>query len=195
MSLITCAACSTAYAADLSACPHCGAVRAGGSVLPCVVVRCVRFACPAFDQRRRVVLVQVGPGVLHLPGVLLCALCGGEMERMEVTLPKITVHGGPSNAAADGPPSLAAEAAPSGGGEQPSPGSSSSTSAARPQTSPTTSGGEPPKRARTTGSRSGGGRRGSSTAGSTDTSGPAEGPTLALGLTAKASAEVKAGGE
>jgi hypothetical protein len=81
-----------------------------------------------------------------------------------------------------------------GEGEGVSPGSSSSTSPERPQTSPTTSGDAPQRRARTTGSRSSKGRRGNSTAGSTDTSGPAEGPTLALGLKATASAEViKAG--
>ena len=174
MSLITCSACSTRYAPGLERCPHCGSADRvdGGARLPWVEVACPITACAARGVRRRVYLRQPAPGVVEEPR-LRCGSCGA-------VLPVVAGWG----------PWRDPE-----GGDQPSAGSSSSTSPERPQTSPTTSGGEPPKRARTTGSRSGGGRRGSSTAGSTDTSGPAEGPTLALGLTAKASAEVKAGGE
>lgn len=68
-------------------------------------------------------------------------------------MPKVTVHGGPSN-----------EAAEAVGGEESSPGSSSETSSESESSSPTTSEPEGQSPARKTASRSGRGRTGASTA-------------------------------
>jgi hypothetical protein len=77
---------------------------------------------------------------------------------------KITVHGGPSNAAAD---EQAADAAVVGS-EQPSALSSSETSSEKAQSSPEPSEKPRPKLARTTGNRSGKARTATSTARPTD---------------------------
>lgn len=127
-------------------------------------------------------------------GVPLCPHCGSERRAeqgtaaamglhargvKEETMPKITVHGGPSNAADEQPvsaPAAESEVTPEqvAGEEESSPGSSSETSSPKAESSPETSAPGPQKPARTTGSRSRKGRAGSSTAGSAGGSGSAE---------------------
>lgn len=94
-------------------------------------------------------------------------------------MPKITRHGGPTNAADEQPVSAPAKPeAPAEVAEQeegsPSPGNSFETSSPRPETSSAPSVPPLPRRARTTANPSKKARTGSSTAGSTATSGPAE---------------------
>lgn len=98
MSLQKCGQCSTRYAAGLEACPHCGSAERAPEatpMLPTVEAVCTTEACPAKGRGRQVVARTVAPGVLGVPR-LACASCG---EWMEETMPKITRHGGPSNAA------------------------------------------------------------------------------------------------
>lgn len=186
MSLWVCSGCSTRYAPGLEACPHCGSaerVEEGslkGSRLPFLDVACINPVCPAAGVQRRMLLRCPVPGVVEMPHLLYCARCwqampavGGSME--EENMPKITRHGGPTNAAA-GPAEGAARLSPelSGEGEQPSVGNSSSTSSVKPEISGETTRPSPRKRARTTASRSKRGRTANSTASSTDTSGEAD---------------------
>ena len=206
MSLLVCSGCSTRYASGLVCCPHCGSADrveegGGGSRLPYLDMVCLTEDCRAREVVRRVHQRSAAPGVLELP-VLACAVCGAVMwavggwpvpARIRENMPKITRHGGASNAAerehqldkptegvevpADG--TLSPEITGDGtgealplisGGDEPSPGNSSATSAEKPPTSPETSTADPPKPARTTASRSSKGRTGSSTARSTATS-------------------------
>ncbi|MGP3917678.1 hypothetical protein [Nonomuraea sp. 10N515B] len=211
MSLWVCSDCSTRYAPGLEACPHCrGAERVEegspqGSRLPVLDVACPRKGCRAEGTVRRVHLRVAALGVVEMPHLLLCACCGAAMPALrswideETDMPKITRHGGPTNAAAEREHQAAApsegievpadgtlspeitgdgtgEALPpaddSTGKEESSPGNSSSTSAEKPPMS-----GEPrkparPKRARTTASRSKAGQTASSTAGGTAGPGP-----------------------
>jgi hypothetical protein len=122
MSLWTCVECSTAYAAGLDACPHCGSSGhlEGGSSLTLlprlVTVTC--SSCPAGPWNLRLDVVKTG--LLALPQ-LFCASCGNQVQvpwpPAEEDMPKITVHGGPTNAreadvspaAAASPPQDAAE--------------------------------------------------------------------------------------
>jgi rRNA maturation protein Nop10 len=103
MSLHTCAACSTRYAADLAACPHCGSSDVDteyGTMkrLPMfVTVSCV---CGRGPWHLR--MSQVMPGLIQLP-TLFCASCGSQVQvpwpPVEDDMsPKITVHGGATNA-------------------------------------------------------------------------------------------------
>jgi hypothetical protein len=93
-------------------------------------------------------------------GAPCCPHCGSDLRVNEKTLPpeegdemaKITVHGGPSNAAADS------------GGEDVSAGTSSSTSSEKEPTSPEQSDTPSPPPAPTTASRSGKGRTAKRTA-------------------------------
>lgn len=185
MSLPTCAGCSTRYAAGLERCPHCGSTereQARGSVLPAITAECRNEGCRAYGQPRQVMLRTVAVGVVEAPGALICTACWWQMHTAplrveEENMPKITVHGGPSNAAeqpAEAPaaePEAPAEAA---GEEESSPGSSSETSSPRPETSSAPSSPALPRRARTTANPSKKARTGASTAGGTATSGPAE---------------------
>lgn len=128
MSLHRCAACTTAYAAGLEACPNCGSAERAqeetGPMLPTAVLECRTFGCRAEGVERRVVLHQVALGVLHMPRLLLCACCGLALylvrpwtlpgvvfETTEDGMAKITRHGGPSdkNAPAPKPRQAAAE--------------------------------------------------------------------------------------
>ncbi|MFE2311668.1 hypothetical protein ACFXC8_00455 [Streptomyces sp. NPDC059441] len=85
-------------------------------------------------------------------GAPKCPQCGSVVRVNETTqepeegedMAKVTVHGGPSNAAADEQE----------GGEDVSAGNSSSTSSEKDSSSPETSDSASPSRARTTGSRS-----------------------------------------
>lgn len=98
-------------------------------------------------------------------GAPRCPQCGSDrqVEEGAADMAKITVHGGPSNAAADSEK----------GGEESSPGTNSATSSEKEQTSPAKSENGRRSRARGAGSRSNPGRAAtSSTAGPTATSGP-----------------------
>lgn len=176
----TCADCTTTYAVGAARCPHCGSTERsdgrGGAVLPSLTVECANGGCVHAGKRRRVHLRTAAPGVLEMP-CLVCAGCGLEMptvtawppvtESEEDTMPKITVHGGPSYAA-DIPAEADAVDPETEGGEEPSAGSNSETSTEKPTSSSETSEAAPPKPARKTGSRSGRARTGRSTARSTD---------------------------
>lgn len=98
-------------------------------------------------------------------GLPRCPWCGSRehVEEGEQDMAKITVHGGPSNAAAD------EQAAPAAvGSEGPSASSSSETSSEKEPTSPAKSEKRRPSRAPKTGSRSGRAQTATSTARSTD---------------------------
>lgn len=105
MSLRTCADCSTQYALDLGACPHCGGsntVDEEGAVskrLPLFVT----LSCPECGRGPWTVrLESVTSGLISLP-TLACASCGSRVPvtwppEEEPMSPKITVHGGATNA-------------------------------------------------------------------------------------------------
>ncbi|WP_159391136.1 hypothetical protein [Streptomyces viridochromogenes] len=175
----TCAGCTTTYSVGAPRCPNCGSTERtegrGGAVLPSLTVECGNGACPHVGKRRRVHLRTAAPGVLEMPR-LVCAGCGLDMPTVtpwppvtgseEDTMPKITVHGGPSYAAdipAEPETDEAAE-----GSEEPSAGSSSETSSPKSDSTPETSETGTRKPARKTASRSKKATTGSSTAPSTD---------------------------
>jgi hypothetical protein len=213
MSLATCFLCLTPYAGDLERCPNCGcpdrAAERTRSALPYTDVVCRTETCRAAGTVRRIYLRAAVPGVVEMPQLLLCLCCGMAMHMArlavgphvieEDSMPKISVHGGPSNASAerehqgDGPtegiemPSDGGEVELVGdgtgqalpladereeGGEDLSAGNSSSTSPEKPPTGDEQSETPLPRRARTTANRSKKARAESSTADSTDTSGP-----------------------
>lgn len=109
MSLRECASCTTAYAADLRACPQCQCTDVAGGPspvlsLPAVVVECTLADCPEAGRRREVRLKPAGVGVVEAPP-LMCARCGSAMwtvkpwsPPLEAEMAKITRHGGPTNA-------------------------------------------------------------------------------------------------
>lgn len=168
MSAQVCRNCTAAYSIGAPRCPQCGANSPlpvdGGPNGPSVRVRCPGGDCPEYGVERVVPLRLAVPGVVERPQ-LRCAACDrvletvqGDGEKGDEGMPKVTVHGGASDATFDDE-----------GGEQSSPtpegaGTTSSTSSEKAPTSPETSGSGAPSRARTTGSRSGKGRTGSSTA-------------------------------
>lgn len=169
MAAEVCEECGTRCAVGVQRCPQCSSTRlvpeeALVGLMPSLTVACVNEQCPAKGVERRVGLPQVVPGLLALPR-LVCARCGFEPIRVtEDIVPKITVHGGATNAAAD----AEAEAAQDEGGEQPSPAdTTSSTSSEKESSSPEPSEKQGPSRARTTGSRSKTGQTGTSSARST----------------------------
>ncbi len=167
----TCAGCTTTYAVGAAKCPQCGSTERtdgpGGSVLPTVTLACGNDACRYAGKERRVYLRTAAPGVLEVPP-FICAGCGLVMptvapwppinEPEDDDMAKITVHGGPSNEAADEPEE----------GEDVSAGTSSSTSSEKEPSSPEPSERQAPSPAPTTGSRSGKGRTGRSSARGTD---------------------------
>lgn len=173
-----CEECGTRCAVGAPRCPHCSSKRLVpeetlAGLVPSLTVCCPNQECPAEGAPKRVGLAQVVPGVLVLPR-LLCARCGYELLNVtEDIVPKITVHGGPSNDAAE-PDSVPAENTSEEGGEPSSPdgGTSSTSSEKQPSTPETTESSSPP-RARTTASRSKKARTGNSSAPSTD-GGPAD---------------------
>jgi hypothetical protein len=113
MSLQVCGQCGTRYAIGVAACPHCSSTELApdevGRVPFGVSVSCTTDGCRAVGQSKRVPLRRVAMGVVELP-TYVCEPCGhplavrwpGEL-RKETDMPKITVHGGASNAAADPP--------------------------------------------------------------------------------------------
>ncbi|GAA4924519.1 DNA-directed RNA polymerase subunit RPC12/RpoP [Nonomuraea thailandensis] len=115
MAMLVCSDCSTRYAQDLETCPHCGGrerVEEGstqGSRLPFLDVTCPTAGCRAEDVVRRIHQPMIVPGVVERP-TYVCVSCGAVMlpvagwpglAGMEENMPKITRHGGPTNAAAD----------------------------------------------------------------------------------------------
>jgi hypothetical protein len=180
MATDTCEQCGTQYAIGAPRCPHCSSTQrlpegALKALVPSVTVACDNNACTAKGVERRVGLSQVVPGVLDLPR-LICARCGYELPKVtEDIVPKIRVHGGPSNAAADG------------GGEDVSAGTNSSTSSEKGSTSPKPSEVPSPKRARKTANRSGQARTESSTA--SGTAGAPEADTSETNSASDAAAE------
>lgn len=167
MAAETCADCTTTYAVGVEQCPQCGSTErtdqqsTGGAVLPSVMVECANTGCRYGRRQRRVHLRTAAQGVLELPR-LVCAGCGYDMptvtpwppvtEPEEEQMPKITVHGGASNAA--DPEEQPADAEPVEGSEDVSAGSSFSTSSERDSSTPETSEQPSPSPARTTASRS-----------------------------------------
>lgn len=113
MSTVACAACTTPYASDLDACPHCGSgdyVEEGHAVtrrLP-LFVKAACSQCGRGPWNLR--LPQLLPGLIDLPD-LFCASCGSQVQFAwpapveEDMSPKITVHGGATNARESAEPS------------------------------------------------------------------------------------------
>lgn len=110
MSLSVCGQCGTRYAVGLTTCPHCSSTEVAddsvGRIPIAVTVHCTAEYCEAYGKQRRVVLRRAVMGVVELP-TLLCEVCGSHAAvrwpgepRKEEDMPKITVHGGPTNAAA-----------------------------------------------------------------------------------------------
>lgn len=171
MSAQVCRNCTAAYSIGAPRCPQCGANTPlpadGGPDGPSVRVRCPGRECPQYGVERVVPLRLAAPGVVERPP-LHCAACDRKVETVQDDekgddgMPKITVHGGASDATFDDE-----------GGEQSSPtpdadGTTSSTSSEKASNSPETSESGSAKPARTTGSRSKRGQTGSSTAPGTD---------------------------
>lgn len=113
MTVETCAGCSTQYAVGLNACPHCGSAEreaggAGSGRLPLFIA----VSCLPCDRQWNLRLNQVQSGLIEIPA-LFCTSCGGRVQvtwpPVEDSMPKITVHGGASNAR-DVDPSPAASA-------------------------------------------------------------------------------------
>lgn len=113
MALLVCKGCTTRYAPGLSRCPHCGSPEweedgMQTQPLPAFVqTSCDTRGCPAAGTVRQVRLRVISPGLVEMPP-LLCAACGCTVrvpwptsEKEDEAVPKITRHGGPSNAAAD----------------------------------------------------------------------------------------------
>lgn len=108
MSLLVCGQCGTRYAVGLTACPHCSCTEVAddsvGRIPIAVTVHCPAEPCEVYGKQRRIVLRRAVMGVVELP-TLLCEVCGSQVAvrwpgevRKEQDMPKITVHGGPSNA-------------------------------------------------------------------------------------------------
>lgn len=162
MSTWGCGVCGTRYAVGAPRCPQCSAnqpvTAPPSSPLASLTVACLPgdSGCRYGGVTRRVMLPQIVPGVIDMPD-LRCAGCGRHMASTTTEgaedMPKITVHGGASNAADETTE------------EESSPGTSSSTSPEKEPTSPGTSGSEAPSPARTTASRSKKARTASSAAG------------------------------
>lgn len=104
MSTVTCAACTTPYPPDLQACPHCGSAEytEDGVVVARRLPAYITVSCSDCGR---------GPWQLRLPVVatgliqlapLYCASCGSQVQipwpPTEDAMPKITVHGGATNA-------------------------------------------------------------------------------------------------
>jgi DNA-directed RNA polymerase subunit RPC12/RpoP len=101
----TCADCTTQYALDLAACPHCGSstfvTEEGITVkrLPLfVTISCAECGRGPWTVR----LTSVTSGLIDLP-TLACASCGSRVPvtwppEEEPMSPKITAHGGATNA-------------------------------------------------------------------------------------------------
>lgn len=111
MALSVCEECGTRYAVGVPACPNCSStmrVEDGtvGTVPVLVTTACTTRTCRYEGIRRQVALRLAALGVAELP-TLVCVACGSHLpvtwpgpaegEKM----PKITRHGGATNAAED----------------------------------------------------------------------------------------------
>lgn len=173
MATETCEECGTHYAVGAARCPQCSSTRrlpqgVVDALVPSLTVACANSGCPAVGVARRVGLSQVVPGVLVLPR-LVCARCGYEVANVtEDIVPKITVHGGATNDAAE-PDSIPADTAPDEGGDESSQAdTTSSPSSEKEPNSPEPNEKPTPSRARKTASPSKKARTGSPSAPSTD---------------------------
>jgi cell division septation protein DedD len=115
--LKTCTECTTRCAVDLGECPQCGGTDfATGSgrapLLPQMKVVCRTEGCRAAGKTQTVRLPSVGVNLVQVPAIS-CVLCGYFVDTVESwppvswppearqegdEMPKITRHGGPSNA-------------------------------------------------------------------------------------------------
>lgn len=100
----TCVACSTCFAIGLDACPHCGSTEyeTDGVVIARRFPSFVSVSCtPCGRGPWTVRLGGPHPGLIELP-TLFCASCGSQVQvpwpPVEDSMPKITVHGGATNA-------------------------------------------------------------------------------------------------
>lgn len=168
MSVWACGDCGAHYAVGAPRCPQCKAnkpiTEQPSSPLASLTVACLPAdsGCRFGGVVRRVMLPQIVPGVIDMPD-LRCAGCGRQMTNVKeeaADMPKITVHGGPTNAADQ---SAEEESSPT----PEAPGTSSSTSSEKEPSSPKTNDSEDPSPAPTTANRSKRARTGSSSAKST----------------------------
>ena len=104
MSSRACAACTTSYVSDLDACPHCGSVEytEDGVLVGRRLPAYVSVSCSVcFRGPWQLRLPVVATGLIQLP-TLHCASCGSRVQipwpPKEDGMPKITVHGGTTNA-------------------------------------------------------------------------------------------------
>lgn len=103
MSALNCAACTTPYPPDLDACPHCGSVEytQEGVVVARRLPAFVTLTCVCGRGPWQFRLPVVATGLVQLPA-LHCASCGSQVRipwpPTEDAMPKITRHGGPTNA-------------------------------------------------------------------------------------------------
>jgi rRNA maturation protein Nop10 len=103
MSTLTCAGCTTIYSHELEACPHCGSVEytEGGAVIARRLPAFVTLTCACGRGPWQYRLPVVATGLIQL-APLYCASCGSQVQipwpPKEDAMPKITVHGGPTNA-------------------------------------------------------------------------------------------------
>ncbi|MEU4804317.1 SAP domain-containing protein [Actinosynnema sp. NPDC023587] len=112
-----CGQCGTRYAIGVAVCPHCASTELAddtvGRVPAAVTAGCTSDGCRMAGQKRRVLLRRAAVGVVELP-TYLCEVCGSRLAlwwpgelREDPKMAKVTVHGGPSNAADPNGPDVA----------------------------------------------------------------------------------------
>lgn len=114
MSTLTCADCTTPYTTELQQCPHCSSIRHvedGVTMrrLPTFLqVTCTTAECVMSGTVRSIRLNIPQLGLVELPN-LYCSACGGQVPipwpPEEEPMPKITTHGGATNAREQAEPS------------------------------------------------------------------------------------------
>jgi rRNA maturation protein Nop10 len=104
MSMLTCVGCTTRFAVGLDACPHCGGAEyvEEGVVVSRRLPSFTTVFCACGRGPWTIRLSGPLPGLVQLPD-LFCASCGSQVQVPwppveDDVSPKITVHGGPSNA-------------------------------------------------------------------------------------------------
>lgn len=122
MTVRTCAGCSTQYALDLDACPHCGSSEAveEGVVVSRRLPSFVSVECAGCARRWNLRLPVVQSGLIELP-VLFCTSCGRQVQvpwpPVEDDMPKNHADRGPTNARADETSPVVAASEPLAGAE------------------------------------------------------------------------------